>query len=381
MQSFILPANGKATPKSIERKRKMAEAMMAQGIDTSPIASPWQGAARMAQALVGGLGSRKADKQEAEGTQSFRDSMAKALAGNDKAAYAEAGSNPFADSNSLSLMNSEWSRMHPDPTAEMRNYEYGLENPGFAQQAGNDTEYGLQPIVTQDKDGKYHLFQASKSGGPPKEMPLPYGWTPKMQFLNQETQFAPVATQGVLQPGQGPAPIPINNAQSAADTKAGAAIGDARADFASMSSKMPGLENVVQQLDGLSEKATYTLAGQAANAVRTQVGMDPSEGQVARTQYQSIVANQILPLLRDTFGAQFTAREGDTLMATLGNPDKTPQEKQAVLKSFIEQKRRDIEAKATQAGISQAPAQAASGAVPDVSTMSDQDLEAIINGP
>lgn len=65
MQSFILPANGKATPDSIARKRKMAEAMLASGMDASPIASPWQGAARMAQALVGGLASRRADQQDA----------------------------------------------------------------------------------------------------------------------------------------------------------------------------------------------------------------------------------------------------------------------------------------------------------------------------
>jgi hypothetical protein len=38
-------------------------------------------------------------------------------------------------------------------------------------------------------------------------------------------------------------------------------------------------------------------------------------------------------------------------MATLGDPDKSPQEKQAVLKAFIEQKRRDIEALARQSGV------------------------------
>lgn len=140
------------------------------------------------------------------------------------------------------------------------------------------------------------------------------------------------------------------NAQKAAGTTTGKGQGTAQVDFNSLNSKMPGLENVVTQLDDLAGKATYTLAGQVVNAGRTQLGMDPSEGAVARTKYQSLVANQILPLLRDTFGAQFTAREGDTLMATLGDPNKTPPEKQAVLKSFIEQKRRDVEALAAQAG-------------------------------
>jgi hypothetical protein len=65
MPSFILPANnGKATPQSVERKRRMAQALMEQGMQTSPIASPWQGFARMAQALSGGLASRRADEQD-----------------------------------------------------------------------------------------------------------------------------------------------------------------------------------------------------------------------------------------------------------------------------------------------------------------------------
>lgn len=335
MQSFILPANNPATPESIKRKRRMAEAMLSQGIDTSPIASPWQGAARMAQALVGGLGSRKADKQEAEGSMAAREAMIKALNGGDNAAVAEAVTNPFTENNSIPFLKERYAQLNPDMNS-------------------NGAEYGLQPIITQGADGKYHLFQASKSGGPPKEMALPFGWTPKMQFLNQETQFAPVATQGILQPGQGPAPIPINNAQAATETKIGTGTGEAANSYNSIKSKMPGLENVVGQLDELAKKATYTLAGQALNAGRTQLGMSPTEGAVARTTYQSMVANQILPLLRDTFGAQFTQVEGERLLATLGDPDKTPVEKQAVLKAFIEQKRRDVEALGVQGRVNPA---------------------------
>jgi hypothetical protein len=106
----------------------------------------------------------------------------------------------------------------------------------------------------------------------------------------------------------------------------------------------------VSDLDKLADEATYTTAGQLLDAGRKELGMAPRDAAVARTKYIATVSNQILPLLRDTFGAQFTAREGDTLVATLGDPDKTPAEKQAVLKAFIEQKRRDIEALARQTG-------------------------------
>lgn len=144
MQSFILPANGVATPESIKRKRRMAEAMLSSGVETSPIASPWQGAARMAQALVGGLGSRKADKQEAEGMASARDAMIKALNGGDNAAVIDAVSNPFMDNNSMGLLTHRYGQLNkePDPMARLITGEEA-------------TSMGLPP-------GAYNLFPDGK---------------------------------------------------------------------------------------------------------------------------------------------------------------------------------------------------------------------------
>jgi hypothetical protein len=88
----------------------------------------------------------------------------------------------------------------------------------------------------------------------------------------------------------------------------------------------------------------------------------PRESAVARTKYIAIVDNQILPLLRDTFGSQFTEREGASLKVTMGDPNLSPTQKQAVLKTFIEQKQRDIEAQAEQAGQAAAPAGAPASA-------------------
>lgn len=214
--------------------------------------------------------------------------------------------------------------------------------------AGADgTEYGLQPIITQDDQGKYHLFQASKTGGPPKEMQLPYGWTPQQQFLDTGTGFQPVPKVGI---GAG-TPIQKNVANEAALKEQGKATGEAAALYDSMTSKMPGLEQVVNQLGDLADKATYTQAGQLYNYGRKELGLDPTESAIARTAYTAMVDNQVLPMLRDTFGAQFTVVEGETLRATLGDPNKTPAEKKAVLKAFIEQKKRNIEAQAKQGNV------------------------------
>lgn len=184
-------------------------------------------------------------------------------------------------------------------------------------------EVGLSPIPVYDDRGQVRLYQPTKSGTP-VEMQFPEGYRPMSPF---DTSY-----------------------QKSSGVAAGKGQGEAQELYQSMTSKMPGLRSVVGQLDQLSEKATYTLGGQALDWGMRQTGMEPREAAVAREQYIAMVNNQILPMLRDTFGAQFTVQEGESLKATLGAPDKSPKEKQAVLKAFIEQKERDIAALAQRAG-------------------------------
>lgn len=63
-------------PEMLARKRQFGESMLQTGMDTSPIRSPWQGAARLAQALMGGLAVRSADTKEL----GYRSQAAKDLA-------------------------------------------------------------------------------------------------------------------------------------------------------------------------------------------------------------------------------------------------------------------------------------------------------------
>lgn len=131
----------------------------------------------------------------------------------------------------------------------------------------------------------------------------------------------------------------------------GARRGEGRGDLASMESKLPELEATVARLGQLAESATYTFAGQGADFAIKQLGLDAPEGAKARAEYIAMVDNQVLPLLRDTFGAQFTEREGEALRATLGDPNKHPAEKQAVLNAFIRQKYASLESKKRELGM------------------------------
>jgi hypothetical protein len=163
-----------------------------------------------------------------------------------------------------------------------------------------------------------------------------------------------------LAPADQPANANAKAVATAAGAKVGEGQGDAQAKLTAMQAQLPRLNQVVTKLSRLGKTATYTKAGVAANEVARQLSAKVPQGAVDRTAYEATVDNEVLPLLRQTFGAQFTAEEGTRLKVTLGDPNKSPEEKDAVLKSFIEQKMGEIQSLQRQTG--QAPAGAAPAA-------------------
>jgi hypothetical protein len=126
---------------------------------------------------------------------------------------------------------------------------------------------------------------------------------------------------------------------------------ESQSEFKTQVAQLPMLYDVVGELNQLANQATFTLPQQGADFLATRIAGVPTEGDTARQKYVSTVRNVVLPLLRSTFGAQFTAKEGESLLETLGSPDATPQAKQAVLNSFIEQKVRNLEVSARESGL------------------------------
>lgn len=112
-----------------------------------------------------------------------------------------------------------------------------------------------------------------------------------------------------------------------------------------MEANLPELYNLVDNLKKLSSQATFTKYGQFVDLVNKEAYGKSTPGSVARASYTSMIDNQVLPLLRETFGAAFTEKEGESLKATMGNPNMTPEEKNVVLDNFINQKIASINSK------------------------------------
>ncbi|NNH44837.1 hypothetical protein HLI03_24780 [Rhizobium laguerreae] len=64
LKSFISGGDtGKTQGEISDRRKQLAYAMLQQGMESDPVQSPWQGAARLVQALMGGLAIRRQEQQ------------------------------------------------------------------------------------------------------------------------------------------------------------------------------------------------------------------------------------------------------------------------------------------------------------------------------
>ena len=142
----------------------------------------------------------------------------------------------------------------------------------------------------------------------------------------------------------------INKAVKLAE-KAATEKGEVLTDLARMQAGLPGIKQAVNELVELSSIATSTLGGRAFDFAVKESGFGSTKGADARAKLIAIVDNQVLPLLRVTFGAAFTAKEGETLKDSLVNPNSSPSQKKEQLSAFIAQKERDIITKQSQLGI------------------------------
>lgn len=132
---FLIP-NG-TTPDELNDRKKLAQVLLTSGMDASPIKSPWQGAARLAQALVGG--TTLANVQ----TESDNE-RAKAMADLLKAVNGQATTTSLPDAGGNVQPKAPAGPVAPMPNASRT----GMFDPGDTEmQAGLITPVKYQPDV------------------------------------------------------------------------------------------------------------------------------------------------------------------------------------------------------------------------------------------
>jgi hypothetical protein len=338
----------------LDRRLKMAQMLREQAMqpDQQQMAggyvlpySPFQGLAKLAQGYVAGQMEKSADKQRQDMTTAKNAKMAEALKNYGKVTDTTSTADGMQDFQGKPLytetpqtraatpdeqMQQDWQLSQIDPsfskilesrkaredTQTARLEQIRLANELKKLQLGSDAKPFYQPLQTAQgvyafnaRTGKVEQVQGPEGGG-----------------AVVGAQYDP-SLQGKIAGAK------------ATGTETGKATGESISQLKDIDSMMPRFETLTKELSQLGKKATYTMAGQAADQVKRQLGMNVGDPAIARKEYISKVDNEILPLLRQTFGAAFTVKEGESLRATLGDPDSSPEEKDAILKTFLQSKK------------------------------------------
>jgi hypothetical protein len=222
-------------------------------------------------------------------------------------------------------------------TAEMKNFDYSQQNPEFQsfmnQQNARDlsgTEAIVQELREEDPSLTYAEALSIAQGLARKAQTIKDGRVVPLEgALETEEDFGAAGEKG---------------------KKTGAAEGEAVAEYEDFIAALPGLEEVSGELLTLAEGATYTDPGKFKDWASRQAGLDVSDAAEARAGLVATIDVEVLPLLRPTFGAQFTVTEGEWLKATLMNPDASPAEKKAQLRARVKGWKRHAERLARRTG-------------------------------
>lgn len=163
MGMFSFNANAGETPETLKQKRAVADALLQQGLDMSPIQHPMQGLARIAQALSGNYARAWTDKKEAEGRKSAGDSFSKIMAA------IWPGQAPAADTGpSFAAPPTRSSDMPPhagDTFSKMVQIESG-GNPNAVSPKGATGIAQIMPATARDPGfGLSNIFDFAKSRG------------------------------------------------------------------------------------------------------------------------------------------------------------------------------------------------------------------------
>lgn len=313
-------------------REQLAQTLLGQGLQGGPVETPLQGVGRLAQALIGAKLQRDFQTEQRENTKVQMEGLRDALGG-----AAEEGT-PQAKLLSAALSSPQAFRalgntalsatFAPAGDASTRAFEASIAN--------------LSP-EEQDKARRIRLGLAPRAVGSSALTTAQTGATDQVAESEATIEGAKAGAKESAKLGEQLKLRPKIEADIAQARKQAEAKGEAFTDFSRAQAALPGLQEVVNKLKSLADLSTYTLAGRAFDTVVKELGFGATEGATARAKMESLVNNQILPLLRDTFGAQFTEREGESLRKTMLDINASPEQKKEILDTFLEQKIRNLQ--------------------------------------
>lgn len=117
MQPFLWGAGGRrVSADDLDLERRLAAQQMAQGADFSPVASPWQGLARVANGALGGFRMQEANETAAEQSDVRQAILESIMAGGDTEGSADPVAAALADPELRDFGMAAWKARQPKQT-------------------------------------------------------------------------------------------------------------------------------------------------------------------------------------------------------------------------------------------------------------------------
>ncbi len=198
------PSAGETESSSaVDLRRRLAAAMLQQGMQTSPIQSPWQGAARLSEALMGGLAVRRQAQQEQDANAQIISAITgqpytppaqsggflSRLFGNNgvpaSGAQGQVASSAPAAQSGASADNSSPAGMADSAGGDMSNYQNAISS---IESGGNYGEIGPRSGSMGRALGKYQVMEANV--GPWSQEAIGRTVTPQEFLANPQIQDA-----------------------------------------------------------------------------------------------------------------------------------------------------------------------------------------------
>lgn len=358
-QPAMTPYTG-ATPDDVSTQRKMAQALMGQGMSTEPVGHWTQALARVLQGGVGGM----YQEQARTGEKSRQDALAQALSGSGTFGGLSAGDRAIMTQNP-EIMQSVATKAigskfdaNAGKTEGIKEYEYAVRN-GFKgtlqdwmiSRRATQGEYNKNPIfgTRTGPDGKPQtvMLQAG-SRGDAAETKLPEGVSVNAQKPievdagTHTVLLDPITRQPIAQ-------IPKNLAAASGQKAEGAARGQARVDLPTVQSTA---DNVIKYIESIeTDPNLNTIIGAyGGRAPNFSTGARTAQSKIDQLNSQAF----LIAFERLKGAGAITEREGAAAaqaLTRLKEQVQDPKDYQAALKDFKNEVYRLVETAKRKAGV------------------------------
>lgn len=352
--SMAMPPSNGWTPESVESSRRIAKALMGQGMDSSPVGHWTQALARVLQTGVGTAWDSQANVAEREGKQQVADYMAANASASPQQFAAGLVANPFSRDFGQKMI---LQNMQRAPELEMQRERLKIDQQNAARQSAL-TAAQLQQIKMQTPE--WRMANAAKFGIDPNT-PEGRAFVITGNYAPKETTFNLAEGQTryrqETQPDGTVRAVPIASSAPKIDSTARKAIYEAQDELPNIQSSIETLNEAKALLTGVGSGGAkippiYTGWGaqtrsninQGAPGFLPNIITDPDRAKSTQ-RYNQIMTSEAIAAMAQSLKGATTNEEMARFISIMNDPSAGPEVKARTIDQMLRSAQRHMQNK------------------------------------